>query len=605
MLGFAPLSNNALSSVSEQTADVVGTLNTTLDEFSCNADGTVSNSIGGGFDVILLRNANRNNILMGAYPNGDAPPFVGAGDPIILFSDLISAPRAGWSAAEPNKGAAISLWGFNFGTFNQGTTYVTVGGVNITATSDIPTWAETGLNPHLQKITFYLNSSVPLGDQTITITSGGSTSIQTIPIKVTANNIYFADSAAVGGTGTLVDPWENPLNFTKDASPGDILYLRAGTFTDEIDGGNSVFYIRTGSPTPANDASHGTVTDPIAICGYPSETATINAPDIIGGNTWRGISCKNNYWTFSNMTVTSTGLGIDAGGTDNGRGIRVVGCDVKGVQSSGDFAGHIITNGSDHRVYGNYCHGGRSNDALDHAIYISGDAGDGGAEVGYNYVVDNDFDTGAQIVLNHQDARIPTDKFCKSHYVYGNFVDASAFPAVCLSCYDLSWDDGVDTAGEPEPAYFYNNITISGGADRNTPALSAWGAHSKWYNNTTYDCVGTGMEIANARVISCEMKNNIFHMQTGHTFEYIREINLSGATVDIDTNVYYNSTGGLTDPLVADPNGVETNPEIVVDLLNATITQGTWTQTAGIEVPFVTNNYDAVDKAGVYSLGAL
>lgn len=555
--------------------------------------------------IDLYRNANRNNRLDGAYPLGDAPPWVVSGDPVILFSDLISAPRSGWSAAEPTKGAAVSIWGFNFGSFSAGNTYVTIGGVTITELAEFPeTWGAAGVNPHLQKITFFLNSSVPLGDQTITVTTGGKTSIQTIPLKVTANNIYFADANSTTGTGTLTDPWLNPVNFTSSASAGDVLYLRASTFTTKIDGGNAVFYIRTGSPTPANDAAHGTVTDPIAIVGYPNETAIINAPDAIGGSTYRGISCKNDYWTFSNLRVTSTGLGIDAGGADNGRGNRVIGCDVTGVQSL-DYAGHIITQGSDHIVMGNYAHGGRSANKLDHAIYPAGDASDGGCHIAWNYIADNNFDTGPLISINHQDDRIPSNKNCKSHYVYGNFLDSSAFPCSGITVYDLSWDEGTDTGGEPEPTYVYNNVLVKCGVDRTYPAMSQWGAHAKWFNNTLIDTIGACFDMTNARVLSCEFKNNILHCQTGHTYEYIREINLDPtAQIDIDTNVYYNSTGGLTDPLIADPNGITTDPLVVADLINATLTQAAWTQTGGLTVN-VDKDYNAIDRAGVYGLGAI
>jgi hypothetical protein len=30
--------------------------------------------------------------------------------PVIFFSDMTSAPNSGWSDAEPNKGASITVW---------------------------------------------------------------------------------------------------------------------------------------------------------------------------------------------------------------------------------------------------------------------------------------------------------------------------------------------------------------------------------------------------------------------------------------------------------------------------------------------------------------
>lgn len=552
----------------------------------------------------LYRNTLRNNRLDGAYQNGNAPPWVVAGDPVILFSDLISAPRTGWSAAEPNKGAAVSIWGFNFGSFSAGNTYITIGDVAITEIADFPSYGVAGVNPHLQKITFFLNSSVPLGDQTITVTTGGKTSIQTIPLKVTANNIYFADANATAGTGTLIDPWLNPLEFTSIANAGDVLYCRAGTFTERISDGNSVWYIRDNPSLGEAPSLAGTVTDPIGICAYPNELPTINAPDPVNAGTFRGITCALDYYTFSGFRITSTGLGIDAGyGYAFADGHRVIGCDVTGCITS-DSSGHIVTNGSNSMILGNYCHGGRSANKLDHAIYPAGDASRGGCHIAWNYIADNNFDTGPLISINHQDDRIPADKFCKSHYVYGNFLDSSAFPCSGITVYDLSYDVG-DTGGEPEPAYIFNNVLVKCGVDRTYPAMSQWGAHAKWFNNTLIDTIGTCFDMTNARVLSCEFKNNILHCQTGHTYEYVREINLDPtAQIDIDTNVYYNSTGGLTDPLVADPNGITTDPVLVADLVNATITQAAWTQTGGLTVA-VDADYNAIDRAGVYGLGAI
>ncbi len=554
------------------------------------------------FNTTLLRNLNRGGKLMSKYPLGDAPSLVQTGDPILLFSDLISVPRQGWSAAETSKGAALTLYGFNFGAFVQGETYVTIGGVNVTAAVDLPVWGVAPTNPHLNKITVYLNYSVPLGNQSITITTGGKTCAVPLTVKVTNNNIYFADPNATTGAGTIIDPWLDPVNFTSTANAGDVLYCRAGTFTQQIDGGNALWYIRPdGAGTPAND---GTVSDPIAICGYPSETCTLSAPDAIGGSIYRGISIKSEYYTISGLTVRSTGLGIDVGGSSFSDGHRAIGNDVSGCQSL-DYAGHIITQGSNCMVLGNKCHGGRSGNKLDHAIYPAGDASRGGCHIAWNYIIDNDFDTGPLISINHQDERIASNENCKSHYVYGNFLDSTAYACSGITVYDLSWDDGTDSAGEPEPAHVFNNVLVGCGTDRTFSAMSAWGAHSKWFNNTLIDTIGTCFSIENGRVLSCEFKNNILHCADGHTYEYIRQLNLAGGvSVDIDHNNYYNSTGGLTDPTIADSNAILTDPSVVVDLVNATLTQAAWTKTAGVSVN-ISTDYNAIDRDSTYSVGAI
>lgn len=50
--------------------------------------------------------------------------------PTLLFSDIESGPKSGWSTAEPDKGAAISIWGYGFGQ-SKGQSYVSVNGVDL------------------------------------------------------------------------------------------------------------------------------------------------------------------------------------------------------------------------------------------------------------------------------------------------------------------------------------------------------------------------------------------------------------------------------------------------------------------------------------------
>lgn len=55
--------------------------------------------------------------------------------PIILFASVSSGPKTGWSAAEPNKGVVVTLYGLKFGALRR-TSYVTCCGVSLTADND-------------------------------------------------------------------------------------------------------------------------------------------------------------------------------------------------------------------------------------------------------------------------------------------------------------------------------------------------------------------------------------------------------------------------------------------------------------------------------------
>ncbi len=94
--------------------------------------------------------------------------------PVVLFSDLTSAPNNGWSDLEPNKGAAVTIWGYGFGE-NRGSSYVRVNGVEINS-SDYYVWGENWPTRYWQKITFRLNDNIPVGSQGIEVVVNGEVS---------------------------------------------------------------------------------------------------------------------------------------------------------------------------------------------------------------------------------------------------------------------------------------------------------------------------------------------------------------------------------------------------------------------------------------------
>src|SRR3989339_1239221 len=111
-----------------------------------------------------------------------------SGEPVVLFSDLSDGTVSGWEGSA-TKGAAVSIWGRNFGA-ERGSSYVTVGGVNLTSDSDYAEWCivnttgnyDTGYNSAqgFERITFWLNSSMALGITSISVTTPDGTS-ETIP----------------------------------------------------------------------------------------------------------------------------------------------------------------------------------------------------------------------------------------------------------------------------------------------------------------------------------------------------------------------------------------------------------------------------------------
>ncbi len=97
--------------------------------------------------------------------------------PTIFFSDLTDAPISGWNQTT-TQGAVVTIWGKNLGT-NRGNSTVSVGGITLSDDDNFAEWGET-TNPTtargLQRIAFWLNSSMVPGESTIRVTTSDGVS---------------------------------------------------------------------------------------------------------------------------------------------------------------------------------------------------------------------------------------------------------------------------------------------------------------------------------------------------------------------------------------------------------------------------------------------
>jgi len=285
-----------------------------------------------------------------------------AAEPMIFFSDLISAPKNGWDSSEPNKGAIVTIWGRNFGT-QRGDSYVTVNGTELTTNSDYKdAWAKTNNPvPFLQTITFQLNSSMSNGDGTISVSVNNKTS-NTIPFRInTIGSIYFIDVNASGGTGTLSDPWSNLRDFIEEMQPGDVGYFREGLYNKKYNGGKSNIWVR-------KSETWGTAQDPIGFIGYPNEVAMFDSWTTGNKSNFNKSVIIEAY----HMTIAKLATRAFARGIQVGRYGRIIGNDAIGVQEKIGGAGIIHTGSDGVKILGNAVHGGRSKNRLDHSIYIDG-----------------------------------------------------------------------------------------------------------------------------------------------------------------------------------------------------------------------------------------
>src|SRR3989338_5072645 len=188
-----------------------------------------------------------------------------AASPALYFSDLIDGPKTGWNGSA-TKGAAVTIWGKNFGYTRGSSNHVTVGGRDLTADSDYAEWGVTTNNARgMERITFWLKNTCADGAGAISVTVDGVTS-NTLSFYVrTTGNIRFVDHTNGNNTNngqTDTTAWMTLPYASARVSAGDIAYIRAGTYT-EADTYSGLLYIRGSNAGASNNMT--------AFAGYPGE----------------------------------------------------------------------------------------------------------------------------------------------------------------------------------------------------------------------------------------------------------------------------------------------------------------------------------------------
>ncbi len=159
--------------------------------------------------------------------------------PVFLFSDLESAPKTGWNPANnPDRGAAITIWGYGFGQ-SKGQSYVSVNGVDLQAKTNYANWGEHWPTPFYQRITFWLNDQMADGLGNITLIVNGEQS-NPLPFTIREGRILFVESDNPGGYGDV----EHPFDFSDaktgaawltNMQAGDIYYFKdSAVYTEKV-----------------------------------------------------------------------------------------------------------------------------------------------------------------------------------------------------------------------------------------------------------------------------------------------------------------------------------------------------------------------------------
>jgi hypothetical protein len=430
-----------------------------------------------------------------------------AGQPQVFFSDMTDGKISGWEGSS-SKGAAVSIWGVNFGT-TRGTSYVTIGGVQLTNDSDYAEWGAT-TNPTtargLQRITFFLKSSMSLGSTTISVTTSDGSS-RTIPFYCRTNgNIYFVSRTGndLNDGRTLATPWFSFKKAREVASAGDVVYFRSGIWT-EIDSAypvgdpnynwdDAVLTLRTNTTT--SNHKNGTANNSITFASYPGEVAQMadgtNVYDAYGHplKAHKSIFRHSNgdidylnYWTFSKFKGVAYKYVFNWTNNNTAKEdhLRVIGWDMTTTSATtGVGMGMAINNDKDYvYIYGNYIHHiGKANETDPHGykvepIYIMGFGSPDHVDIGWNEMAHNN---GTLQVYGH----LSTDRL-NNLYIHDNYIIDSGTTGIVLN-----GGDGVNNYSFVQNAWVYNNIItrcVSSAMKAGDSSTGSHGGNFYIYNN--------------------------------------------------------------------------------------------------------------------------
>ncbi len=539
-----------------------------------------------------------------------------AADPVLFFSDLTSGPKTGWEGST-TKGAAVTIWGKNFGS-TRGSSYVAINGAQLTNASDYAEWGTTGtangVARGLERTTFWIPSTATDGAGTISVNVGGAVS-NTLPFTIRSGNIFFIsrtdgsdsyDGAKATNQGSNHGPWRHikMVDRTNNSLfvPGSIAYVRGGywlnTDAGELDTRDRNNWINMADRT-------GTATMPYAVISYPGEIAKFksNSPDTsflhttaVGFSHW----VFSKFWFVGNNITGSSGGG-EIFGPKGGKNYRIIGNTLEQLKANIWSGNMMIDTVADTYIFGNYF----NNDGYDkyaHNIYIKSHQGIetnvnrqsdsiNNVHVAYNEFYQSTSEYGEGPNGGTVEVQTEGGASYKSHdvYIYSNFFNSNKNEDLSLSGSDR--------------IYVYNNLFFNNLCPSGSIGMGSL-TNSGFYNNTIYRNIsvsGGGVFSNNAGSPWPAFKNNIFYVYSN--MPIIAVGSEGGYTSDYD--LYFNTSvpaGTVTHYLTSDPLFINA-AGYDFHLQSASPAKDAGTQAVS---SIVTQDYDAISRpqGSAYDIGA-
>lgn len=542
--------------------------------------------------------------------------------PLIFFSDLDSGPRTG---GEGGAGVYVTIYGTRFGA-TQGFSTVSVGGVPAMV---YKLWTD-------KKIAFQVPASAGSGAQQITVNVNGMTSGIPFTIRATGNIYCVSTNGSDANAGTFAGGCWRTVQHAVDAiGPGDTVYIRGGIVeTNQRDAGSVVIGLNNQSNIS------GTPGNPIALIGYPGETARIGqaatAPCATGyercieGLSTYNIDSLYSYWTIANLTLRGNNFALHTTGNSKvyaprSTNWRVIGNDMSCPWGNW-YAGCVVLAQTDYEyIYGNNIHDTGSVNSDDHSLYPTTDSNH--LWIGWNTIANHQGGRGIHIHSSPLGGANPdpTGRQQFDIHIHNNLIHDIQADGIILATVDPSqgpvevYNNIIYNAGKGPwiggnvGSGYYSCIYVPGYVN-NGPA---GGGVVNTYNNTLYNCgsftipgdgqfgaIGNGGNTAGLRM---NITNNIVHQLPGLPYwnMYAPDggalANDTGGLIFGNNNLFYGNGNPVSNPNIT---GSTYADPMLVNLpgLDFHLTAGSPAAYSGLPVPLETD-YDGVSLSGVFPIG--
>jgi hypothetical protein len=499
-----------------------------------------------------------------------------AAAPVIFFTDTVDGNRTGWEGSN-TVGQAVTVWGLGFGSADGTNKYVSCAGQTIYSNgAGIGEWGAT-TSPttarSLQRITFWLNSSMSTGAQSITVTTTEGTS-NSLPfyVRTSGDCYYIATDGNDSNDGSAPDSghaWLTPGKARSTLTAGDAVYMKGGTYSTTDAGASTCQMGFIG-----DNHNNGSSNDSILVTAYPGENVvwsdlTYNIRQKVTGTNGSELY----YWTFSkinmlsNSHTTSWGTIGDGAHYNTDTHIRFIGNLMKTEGGGGTALDIGADLGSTYMfILGNYfpdsgvdSHG-QTASVHNYCIYIEGEGAHDYTFIGYNEFYSNTYGKAIQIY-----GHWVTDT-CGHIYVFNNIISEMSEVGVVMS----GGDSGAGHLGEHydfvQFGYFWGNIiydcNYGGGGTREAFQLlgaggGKYGGEFYVWNNTfgySYEPTPGDALTFLGYPTSVELKNNLI-ISTSSFYEDATFEDSSYPTAA--HNLYYGGASDIpaweTDELTSDP----------------------------------------------------